>query len=329
VTLTADQGEIYYTLNAPDPKGSNGQPVAEALVYSEPIRIVENVRIRARTRSGPTVWSEMSEEVYATYLLPLVVTEVMYNPPDYPEDGFSASRYGFVELLNIGPDPIPVAGIQSTRRPTFKVPEDDLGTIASGEYVVVVDDEGAFRERYGETPRILAEYTGSLNRRSQELDILGSVGESLIRFRYEDGWYPSTDGDGYSLVIRDATAERDSWNDAESWRASHEVGGSPGREDVKIDPGQGFQRPGDFTQDEKLDVTDAIGILLYLHSGLSGPCETSEGNGMLLDVDGNQEVNVTDAIYLMRYVFLRGPDPLLGVGCVPLPGCATTCGMGN
>ncbi len=148
-----------------------------------------------------------------------------------------------------------------------------------------------------------------------------------MNFTYLDDWYPdTTDGQGYSLVLRDPLGPRESWGAAEGWRASLEIGGSPGRADSGEQPAAGLQRPGDINQDKKLNLTDAIGILRHLFQGGAVlPCTSAAGNEKLLDMNGDADVNVTDVVHTLAYLFKAGAPPALGITCVPIVGCPAAC----
>ncbi len=54
--------------------------------------------------------------------------------------------------------------------------------------------------------------------------------QEVLDFRYDDGWYSGTDGDGLSLEITDvAHADPDRFSEKQTWRPSLDLGGSPGR----------------------------------------------------------------------------------------------------
>ena len=63
----------------------------------------------------------------------------------------------------------------------------------------------------------------------------------LQRFTYDDAWYTSTDGDGYSLVVADVAAGKGAWSLAGGWQPSRELGGSPGEADVLRGSGEEFR----------------------------------------------------------------------------------------
>ncbi len=70
---------------------------------------------------------------------------------------------------------------------------------------------------------------------------------------------------------------------------------------------------GDINGDWSLDMSDAIGLLLYLYVGGPAPVPMACGdeapsikNG---DANGDGELDVSDGIYFMRWLFLGGLDP--------------------
>ena len=138
-----------------------------------------------------------------------------------------------------------------------------------------------------------------------------------------------TDGDGFSLTIKNAGASPDSWGDEGSWQASSQMHGSPGTGDEASDGGR--QRPGNVNQDDGVNVSDAVFLLRVLFGG--GADRLACGNGgfdeapnqLLLDIDGDASVNLNDATYLLRYLFQMGTPPALGITCVPIVGCPDLC----
>ena len=49
------------------------------------------------------------------------------------------------------------------------------------------------------------------------------------------------------------------------------------------------------------------------------------GNLLLLSANGDQRVDVTDALYVLNFLFLGGPPPALGAGCAVIEGCPALC----
>lgn len=61
---------------------------------------------------------------------------------------------------------------------------------------------------------------------------------------------------------------------------------------------------GDANGDESINVADAVAIINYVFKG--GPAPDPLGAG---DPNCDGEVNVADAVYMINYVFLGGPEP--------------------
>jgi hypothetical protein len=86
---------------------------------------------------------------------------------------------------------------------------------------------------------------------------------------------------------------------------------------------EGRQKPGDLTQDAKLDLSDVIALLdvLFRDPGGFFPCRLEASNRALLDSNGDARVDLTDAVVLARHLFLGGSPPVLGSECRVLPAC--------
>src|SRR5690606_5100429 len=55
----------------------------------------------------------------------------------------------------------------------------------------------------------------------------------ILRFRFENNWFPSASGGGHSIVVASpATTPPQDWAKASSWRASAAVNGNPGAADA-------------------------------------------------------------------------------------------------
>ncbi len=77
------------------------------------------------------------------------------------------------------------------------------------------------------------QYNGLLDNSGDELVLISAERDTLCSFTYDDenGWPESTDGDGKSLVpvVMNPT---DNQRLPASWRASCNIGGSPGADDI-------------------------------------------------------------------------------------------------
>ncbi len=159
------------------------------------------------------------------------ITELHYHPadPTAAELGIGFTNDGefeFVELKNIGPAAIDIGGVRFESGIDLIVPAGTM--LAAGEHAVVVSNQAAYEERYGVGARILGQYSDRLSNDGEEILLRDAVGENILKFTYNDRWYPATDGDGYALIILDDSADWSSWDFATSWGIGEPVHGSPG-----------------------------------------------------------------------------------------------------
>jgi hypothetical protein len=104
-------------------------------------------------------------------------------------------------------------------------------SLAAGERILLVKNRAAFESRYGTGRPIAGEYGGQLDNGGERLLLVARYGVPILDFSYGDGWYPLTDGLGFSLVLANPSAPLNQWSDAATWRASTQTGGSPGLAD--------------------------------------------------------------------------------------------------
>ena len=84
----------------------------------------------------------------------------------------------------------------------------------------------------------------------------------------------------------------------------------------------GTQRPGDINQDGVNDSTDQINLLENLFLGMHPqPCDTAEANEILLDANGDGQLDQSDALWNLIWFFLSGSSHVLGEDCVPIVDC--------
>jgi hypothetical protein len=149
----------------------------------------------------------------------LRITELMYHAPD-------GSAYDYIELYNIGNTTLDLNGVRITEGIDFTFP---LMTLESGRYVVVVSNIAAFQSRYGSSARVAGQYSGNLSNAGEDivLKLPAPLEAAILQFRYSDAWYPTTDGNGDSLTIREPTAHPATWDWLESWQAASPTPGGP------------------------------------------------------------------------------------------------------
>ena len=167
----------------------------------------------------------------------LRVTEIMHHPLATPGNPTSSEEYEFIELKNISTNiALPLTGIQFTNGIVFNFSGSAVTNLAPAAHVLLVKNVAAFIDRYGVGLPIAGQYTGALDNSGERVRIIDSTSEEVLDFRYNNSWYPTTDGSGSSLVIVDEAAPPDSWSDSVNWRASLEPNGTPGMGSVSGQP---------------------------------------------------------------------------------------------
>jgi len=173
---------------------------------------------------------------------PIVISEIMYHPPDQP-------RAEYLELVNISSEPV-VLWEEDAGEPwrftdgiDMIFPQEDHLTMAPGERLVLALDPQVFSAVYqvpAET-RVLPWSGGALSNGGEKLELSrpGDVDEEGVRqyiridrVVYEDGglWPGSADGGGFSLTKRDVTVYG---NDVSQWIAANP---SPGATSITGEP---------------------------------------------------------------------------------------------
>lgn len=234
------------------------------------------------------------------------IVEIMY----LPEGG--DDRLEFLELFNAGDEPVDLSGwiIDGI---SYRFPPGSV--VPARALLVVARSPEAFRSRYPtrSVPHLFGPYEGRLADDGEELRVLDPTGGKypatvdLVRYGAKDPW--PLPRPGRSLELTAVHPDRDN-DDPESWVVSASAGGSPGSASM------GFIR-GDFDSSDRVDMTDAIAILMHLFQGGAEPrCEDAG------DANDDGSLNVTDSIYLLSHLFVGGaepPPPYPRLGADPTP----------
>lgn len=161
----------------------------------------------------------------------LRVTELHYHPaePTGAELAVSMDKndFEFIEVRNTGSGTLDISGCAFTAGVDFVFPAET--TLTSGESIVVVRNAAAFRARYGSGPRIAGAYgpADALSNGGETITLMDATGALIQSFTYQDAWFPVTDGDGRSMVVRNEAATLSEWNSAVQWGISTQLGGTP------------------------------------------------------------------------------------------------------
>lgn len=201
-------------------------------------------RARVRHQDETGRWSHWSEplEFLATepdltpYQTGLIVSEMMYHPgiptPEEVAAGFTDDDdFEFIEIRNISNQELNLDNVRFTKG----IDANLSGTLAPGDFALVVRNREAFEMRYGSGLLVIGEFSGRLDNGGERIKLSYGAGLTIRDFVFDDAplWPTSTDGEGASLVLVDpfGIAEPDNPN---NWRAAAP---NPGRSDATSFPG--------------------------------------------------------------------------------------------
>jgi hypothetical protein len=276
----------------------------------------------------------------------VVVNEIHYHPAVEPE---GPEPMEFVELFNRTEVEQPLYDSERGAGWRFNGPRDladenefifPPGALIPprGFVLLVSGDPAVFRARH-QVPAgvvVVGPFAGGLANDGERLTLSRPWADAELivdHVRYNDRspWPAEADGGGASLERVSTSAYG---NEAANWGASLAAGGTPGRLNsiAEEDEPGGWQIPGDFSQDGRLDLTDAVALLGFLFQGAPAalPCGdgtvTDPANISLLDDNADGGVNLSDAVYVLVYLFSGGPPPVAGADCLQISGCEQVCG---
>ena len=258
ITLKSPEGgKIYYTLDGTDPRKSRGGVAAKALPYNSPIVINESKLLtarvyksnhRARTGSNnPPLTSKWSGEITHFYSIApnpeardLVFSEIHYHPLDPSADElaidatFRSSDFEFVELLNNSETALNLSGLAISGEIRFSFLDGSEKILEPGKRFLIVRNAQAFAARYGNGLSVIGEYQGKLSNGGGPLELTTQRGRSILKLNYLDDWFPTTDGQGFSLVTKTVVEQNEKLG-KEAWRPSWNPQGSPGQADERTE----------------------------------------------------------------------------------------------
>jgi hypothetical protein len=236
-------GTIYFTLDGTDPRLPGGDVAGGALTYDRSgpgLSLEATTHIKARLLDTSGEWSALVEGSYHIGKKPepgdLVVSELHYRPtapsPAEVEAGFTTrGAFEFVELYNRSDSTLNLEDVLFTDGIRFDFADADAALIAPGERILLVANPEAFASRHGSDLAIAGHYQDTqLSNGGETLLLTQRDGAVLLEFTYDDEspWPEEADGAGRSLTLKDPDNTTD-YNSPESWQASAEDGGSPGR----------------------------------------------------------------------------------------------------
>jgi hypothetical protein len=223
-------GSIIYTLDGIDPRSIGGSLSPSANDAGDDLELTINYStvLKARVKNG-NAWSALHEISLNTgeSLNGLRITEINYNPlPDSAVDG---KEFEFIELKNISSSPLSLAGAHFVKGIDYTFQYGPL--IPPNSFVVLASNSGMFQKRYGFTPT--GQFNNYLDNGGERITLVSAAGDTIFSVRYNDRapWPISADGDGYSIVAQNINGYGNP-DSADYWRASLNINGSPGSDDL-------------------------------------------------------------------------------------------------
>ncbi|MEP4078908.1 lamin tail domain-containing protein [Haloferula sp.] len=215
---------------------------------SDPIPVASSGWLLSRAYNSTTgEWSALNQAFFTTLPVPgdatnLVVSELNYHPdnPITPEELAISSdpdEFEFIELKNIGLQPVDLSGVSFTDGIEFTFAPNNI--VPAGGRVIIVRNEEAFEERYasqlgsviyGTDTLGNSEYGGKLSNGGEQVILEDDFGGVVHDFTYDDTlpWPTASDGPGFSLVLISPFFPAPDHDLASSWAASAQAGGYPG-----------------------------------------------------------------------------------------------------
>ncbi len=201
--------------------------------------VTNTITLEALNNQGAVVGTDAIVITNTSPIVPaavgnLAVSEIMYHPAaptaaEITAGHADADDFEFVELMNIGANPVDLTDAAFTAGITFTFP---AATLSAGARLVLVRDAAAFASRHpGVT--VFGTYAGKLDNGGEQLLLLDRAGVPILDFTYGDAapWPAEADGTGYSLTLI-SPAANPNHSLASSWRTSALVGGSAGGTDA-------------------------------------------------------------------------------------------------
>ena len=225
--ITSTDFIISATLTASDqaPAGNISQ---SAVAYSGQITLDKSSHVKARTYYNGE-WSALNDRLLLIPddLYDIKITEIHYHP--LAQGVVDNSEFEFIEIKNTGTSTLDLSGVRFINGIEYDFPPETA--LRPGEFIVLAASSDYFYDRYDFLP--FDEFSGQLDNNGERIVVLSSAGDTLCSFRYNDGggWPDLPDGMGNSLVPKDFNPDNNQ-NDPYYWRASSEIGGSPGRDDI-------------------------------------------------------------------------------------------------
>ena len=130
---------------------------------------------------------------------PILLTEIMYNPPALSDDSLE-----FIEIYNAGPDSIDMRGLYFSAGITFHFPDTSMPPHA---YWVIAKDSIAMHNVFG--VEAFQWEDGALSNGGERIELKTALHTVIFSVQYddEDPWPTQADGEGFALALCDLHAD--------------------------------------------------------------------------------------------------------------------------
>jgi len=146
----------------------------------------------------------------------LIINEIHYNPAN-------GDNYEFIELYNTGSETIDITGYSISDGINFTFPNNT--SVNSREFIIIAKDKTLYEDLGVKT---FNWENQNLSNSGANIILLNDLGKEidLVSYSNKFNWPIVADGGGNSIELRNPTEEN---LVTKNWKASHNVGGSPGR----------------------------------------------------------------------------------------------------
>jgi len=159
--------------------------------------------------------------------LDLVITEIMYNPPEAGNDILE-----FIEIYNNGSSAADLNGLYFSQGIEYQFPNQ---TLAPSAYFLICVNAAAFQTAYGMTANQWT--SGALSNSGETIEIKDGSGNTvdIVSFLDIAPWPTGPDGNGPSLTLCDPSSDN---NDPSNWYVSNNFAGlTPDGDSLFATPG--------------------------------------------------------------------------------------------
>ena len=270
----------------------------------------------------PVVCDIRIEATIDTTCANLVITEIMYNPPEIGTDSLE-----FIEIYNNGSAPVDMSGYIFSAGVDFTFPSVSINP---GEYLVIAINTQALQNAFGVSS--LQWTSGGLSNGGELIELRNSSGLLIDEVFYDDAspWPTSADGFGNSLIICDPDTDN---SIGSNWQASQNfvinngngdpIYATPGSTECDFPPVASFTanqieiNPGDFVSFTDLSTNNPTSWFWTFEGGAPATSFNQNPN-IQYNIPGVYDVSLqvtnstgASTINYTDYITVLNDDPVL------------------